>query len=152
VSTTRHATVIVDVDHPAITRELPSDLVHVARRGDVETARTETGTPEGLGFERWLAEYARVQAINRGSLGRLWTQTPETIPQKTELFTLLEALLTDAKAHRRIRRDAHLNDVRLIIYALGRRHEQAAFTLPPARPHERQPAQRQRPPPAGNRT
>lgn len=97
---------------------LIAELIHGLLHHMVETARTETGTPEGLGFERWLAEYARVQAINRGSLGRLWTQTPETTPQKTELFTLLEALLTDAKAHRRIRRDAHVNDVRLIIYAL----------------------------------
>jgi AcrR family transcriptional regulator len=97
---------------------LIAELIHGLLHHMVETARTETGTPEGLGFERWLAEYARVQAINRGSLGRLWTQAPETAPQKTELFTLLDALLTDAKAHRRIRRDAHVNDVRLIIYAL----------------------------------
>ena len=97
---------------------LIAELIHGLLHHMVETARTETGTPDGLGFERWLAEYARVQAINRGSLGRLWTQAPETTPQKTELFTLLEALLTEAKAHRRIRPDAHVNDVRLIIYAL----------------------------------
>ena len=97
---------------------LIAELIHGLLHHMVETARTETGTPEGLGFERWLAEYARVQAINRGSLGRLWSRAPETAPQKTELFTLLETLLTDAKAHCRIRRDAHVNDVRLIIYAL----------------------------------
>jgi len=97
---------------------LIAELIHGLLHHMVETARTETGTPEGLGFERWLAEYARVQAINRGSLGRLWSRAPETASQKTELFTLLETLLTDAKAHCRIRRDAHVNDVRLIIYAL----------------------------------
>ena len=97
---------------------LIAELIHGLLHHMVETARTETGTPDGLGFERWLAEYARVQAINRGSLGRLWSQEAETTPRKAELFTLLEALLTEAKAHRRIRRDAHLNDVRLIIYAL----------------------------------
>jgi len=98
----------------ALITELILGLLHHM----VETARTETGTTDGLGFERWLAEYARVQAINRGTLGRLWSQAPETRAHKSELFTLLEALLADAKAHRRIRRDAHLNDVRLIIYAL----------------------------------
>jgi AcrR family transcriptional regulator len=107
----------------ALIAELIQGLLHHM----VETARTETLTPDGLGFERWLAEYARVQAINRGSLARLWTQAPETTAQKTELFTLLEALLTDAKAHRRIRQDAHVNDVRLIIYALRGIAESTAY-------------------------
>jgi AcrR family transcriptional regulator len=97
---------------------LITELIHGLLHHMVETARTETETPDGLGFERWLAEYARVQAINRGSLGRLWTQTADTTPQKTELFVLLDELLTDAKVHRRIRRDARVDDVRLIIYAL----------------------------------
>jgi AcrR family transcriptional regulator len=107
----------------ALIAELIQGLLHHM----VETARTETLTPDGLGFERWLAEYARVQAINRGSLARLWTPAPETTAQKTELFTLLEALLTDAKAHRRIRQDAHVNDVRLIIYALRGIAESTAY-------------------------
>jgi AcrR family transcriptional regulator len=97
---------------------LIAELIQGLLRHMVATARSETETPDGLGFERWLADYARLQAINRGSLGRLWTQAAETAPQKAELFTLLEALLADAKAHHRIRRDAHVNDVRLIIYAL----------------------------------
>jgi AcrR family transcriptional regulator len=97
---------------------LITELIHGLLRHMVETARIETETAEGRGFEQWLAEYARVQAINRGCLRRLWTETPETAPQKSELFILLEALLADAKAYHRIRRDAHPNDVRLIIYAL----------------------------------
>jgi AcrR family transcriptional regulator len=84
----------------------------------VETARAERRTAQGLGFERWLTEYGRLQAINRGCLGRLWTPTPESTPYKTELFELLAVLLDDAQAHRRIRRDAQVSDVRLIIYAL----------------------------------
>jgi AcrR family transcriptional regulator len=97
---------------------LIAELIQGLLRHMIEIAWIETETADGLGFEHWLAEYARVQAINRGSLARLWTETPETTPPKAELFTLLEVLLNEAKAHRRIRGDAHVNDVRLIIYAL----------------------------------
>jgi AcrR family transcriptional regulator len=112
----------------ALIAELINGLLHHM----VETARAETEMPDGLGFERWLSEYARVQAINRGSLGRLWVQTAETTPQKTELFMLLEVLLTDAKAHRRIRQDASVSDARLTIYALRGIAESTGYDEPGA--------------------
>lgn len=84
----------------------------------VDVAAEEASTDDGLGLERWLAEYADIQSRKRGMLGHLWANDPTTAPLRAKFSDLLATLLRQAQDAGRIRSDATLDDLLLLIYAL----------------------------------
>jgi AcrR family transcriptional regulator len=98
--------------------DLIAELVHAMLRYFVDVAAEQADTDDGLGLERWLADYADVQSRKRGLVAHIWAEDAATATLRTQLQDLLGALLREAQAAGRIRPDAAPTDVLLVIHAL----------------------------------
>src|ERR1700733_12489422 len=96
---------------------LISALVHDALTTMLKLAREGTERADGTGLEYFLEAASAYQAAHRGCLPRLWMAgTEHDLVQ--EIRRLIDAMLTDAKKHGRVRADITSADVTIALWAI----------------------------------
>jgi AcrR family transcriptional regulator len=80
-------------------------------------AQRMRNAPDGSGLEQFLFGTGEALALHSGCLARLWND-PETTPIKNRCRVEIEELLATAQRAGRVRRDASLTDIDLIIWSL----------------------------------
>ncbi|CAN5335513.1 TetR/AcrR family transcriptional regulator [soil metagenome] len=96
---------------------LIGELVRQLLEELVALARQSLTVPDGFGLERYLFELAAAQNTQRGCLAKLWNDD-ESVAIKNECHDLIGELLIDAQAHQRIRDDANLSDIDILMWSL----------------------------------
>jgi AcrR family transcriptional regulator len=96
---------------------LISALVHDALTTMLSIAREGTERADGTGLEYFLEGASTYQAAHRGCLPRLWNAgTEHDLVQ--EIRRLIDAMLTEAKRHGRVRADITSADVTIALWAI----------------------------------
>ena len=83
----------------------------------VKAATAAKQLPDGLGLEAFLWRVGELFAARGGCLSRLWTEA-NTATLVEEVRHLMRELLADSQQHGRIRPDAVVADVSLVIWSL----------------------------------
>jgi AcrR family transcriptional regulator len=83
----------------------------------VKAATDAKQLPDGLGLEAYLWRVGELFAARGGCLSRLWTEA-NTTTLVEEVRRLMRELLADSQQHGRIRPDAVVADVSLVIWSL----------------------------------
>jgi AcrR family transcriptional regulator len=83
----------------------------------VKAATVAKQLPDGLGLEAFLWRVGELFAARGGCLSRLWTEA-NTATLVEEVRHLMRELLADSQQHGRIRPDAVVADVSLVIWSL----------------------------------
>ena len=83
----------------------------------VKAATVAKQLPDGLGLEAFLWRVGELFAARGGCLSRLWTEA-NTATLVEEVRRLMRELLADSQRHGRIRPDAVVADVSLVIWSL----------------------------------
>jgi AcrR family transcriptional regulator len=91
-------------------------LVHEVLGATIQMARDAAAAPDGIGLERFLEASGAYHAAHAGCLPRLWNTDHELV---TLARQLIATLLTDAKAHGRIRHDFTSTDLTLAMFSLN---------------------------------
>jgi AcrR family transcriptional regulator len=96
---------------------LISALVHDVLTTMLGIAKEGTERPDGTGLEYFLEAASAYQAAHRGCLQRLWNAgTEHDLVQ--EVRRLIDAMLTEAKRHGRVRADITSADVTIALWAV----------------------------------
>jgi AcrR family transcriptional regulator len=96
---------------------LISALVHDALTAMLTIAREGIERADGTGLEYFLEAASAYQAAHRGCLPRLWRAgTEHDLVQ--EVRRLIDAMLTDAKRHGRVRAEITSADVTIALWAI----------------------------------
>ena len=96
---------------------LISALVHDALTTMLKLAKEGTERADGTGLEYFLEAASAYQAAHRGCLPRLWNAGIEH-DLVQEVRRLIDAMLTDAKGHGRVRADITSADVTIALWAI----------------------------------
>jgi AcrR family transcriptional regulator len=96
---------------------LISALVHDVLTTMLKIAQEGTERPDGTGLEYFLEGASAYQAAHRGCLPRLWNDGIEH-DLVQEIRRLIDAMLTQAKRHGRIRGDITNTDVTIALWAI----------------------------------
>ncbi|MCW2747786.1 MAG: HTH-type transcriptional regulator, partial [Nocardioidaceae bacterium] len=96
---------------------LIGELVRQLLEELVALARQSLTVADGCGLEQYLFELAAAQNTQRGCLAKLWNDD-ESVAIKNECHDLIGELLIDAQAHQRIRADANLSDIDILLWSL----------------------------------
>lgn len=114
------------------TKEALIDALVSAILDDVlQDARDARDAPDGQGLQRFLVAVGGRQAQPHGSLPRLWSSERHAEPT-AQIQAEIEALLTDAQEHGRVRADAVPEDVFAIIWSLRGVNESTRGVAPDA--------------------
>jgi AcrR family transcriptional regulator len=92
-------------------------LVHDVLTTVLTLAREGTERPDGTGLEYFLEAASAYQADHRGCLARLWNAGLEH-ELVQEVRRLIDAMLTEAKRHGRVRADITSTDVTIVLWAV----------------------------------
>ena len=84
----------------------------------LEVARDALAVPDGDGLEQFLAAAAASQIAHRGCLPRLWS-SPDTDALKRDCRDAMLRLFLDAQAHHRVRADADIGDIDLVLWSVS---------------------------------
>ena len=96
---------------------LISALVHDVLNTMLTLAREGAERADGTGLEFFLTAASAYQAAHRGCLPRLWSAgTEHDLVQ--QIRTVIDALLTEAKRHGRVRADITNADVTIALWAV----------------------------------
>jgi AcrR family transcriptional regulator len=96
---------------------LISALVHDALTAMLKIAQEGIERADGTGLEYFLEAASAYQAAHRGCLPRLWSAgTEHDLVQ--EVRRLIDAMLTDAKRHGRVRAEITSADVTIALWAI----------------------------------
>jgi AcrR family transcriptional regulator len=95
----------------ALIEALVSEVLEVT----IGMARDASEYPDGSGLEHFLEEASAYQSVHLGCLPKLWKTDHHLIQVARDL---IEALLTDAQAHGRIRLDLTSADVSLVMWSI----------------------------------
>lgn len=93
-----------------LVRELLTDVLRAAREA--------LAVPGGDGLEQFLGAAAESHIAHRGCLPRLWS-SPDTDALRQEVREVMLQLFLDAQEHRRVRADADISDVDLVLWSLS---------------------------------
>ena len=96
---------------------LIAELVRDLLTDVLALARAALSVPGGGGLEHFLYAACEDQVAQCGCLARLWTDA-ESAALKSECRAVIRQLLTIAQDHGRVRTDANLADVDLILWSL----------------------------------
>jgi AcrR family transcriptional regulator len=96
---------------------LIGELVREQLSEVIEAATAAKQLPGGLGLEAFLWRVGELFAARGGCLSRLWTEA-NTATLVDEVRRLMRELLADSQQHERIRPDAVVADVSLVIWSL----------------------------------
>jgi AcrR family transcriptional regulator len=96
---------------------LISALVHDVLTSMLEIAQEGTRRPGGTGLEYFLEAASAYQSGHRGCLARLWNAGLEH-ELVQEVRRLIDAMLTEAKRHGRVRADVTSADVTIALWAV----------------------------------
>jgi AcrR family transcriptional regulator len=110
---------------------LVAELVKEVLTAMVTAAEEALTVPDGRGFEQFIEVAAAAQASHRGCLGRLWAEMSAS-ELRVECRTLVDELLTRARAAGRIRADATAADIDLLFWSLRGVLEATRGTQPDA--------------------
>ena len=110
---------------------LISALVHDALTTMLKLAREGAERADGTGLEYFLEAASGYQAAHRGCLPRLWSPGIEH-DLVQEVRRLIDAMLTDAKRHGRVRADITSADVTIALWAIRGIIETTAGQAPEA--------------------
>ena len=92
-------------------------LVHDVMSTILRLARDSADCPDGTGLENFLEAASAYQAAHRGIQPRLWSVSAE-LDSVVEIRGLVDAMLTDAKRHGRVRADLTSTDLALILWSI----------------------------------
>ena len=96
---------------------LIGELVRDQLSDVIEAATAAEQLPGGLGLEAFLWRVGELFAARGGCLSRLWTEA-NTANLVEEIRRLMRELLVDSQRHERIRPDAVVSDISLVIWSL----------------------------------
>jgi AcrR family transcriptional regulator len=81
-------------------------------------AESALDAPDGLGLERYIEAGCRYQAEHPGCLPRLWNASSGAEQLIARVRSVVSRLLSDAKAHRRVRADVTATDVTVLMWSV----------------------------------
>ena len=110
---------------------LVAELVKEVLTDMVTAAEESLAVPDGRGFEQFIELAAAAQASHRGCLNRLWAEIGAS-ELRADCRTLVEELLTGARAAGRVRDDATVGDIDLLFWSLRGVLEATRATQPDA--------------------